>query len=162
MVDPDLLIEVLETLRSEALHNSLVESDVRSLRKHLILLVRRHGLTADCTLPQWVIKKALLQADQLCLSRMQIHVLLCLIDPGISGLVNVKHFLGICCTVIPYMFETAVFNATAQRLSHEQADATRRAELLELEHMAGGVMAREASAHGEAAEEGRGGGPEQA
>lgn len=139
-VCPDILISVLESLRSEALHNSLVESDVGSLRKHLILLVRRHGLTADSTLPQWVIKKALLQADQLCLSRMQIHVILCLMDPGISGYVDVRIFLRICCTVIPYLFDTEVFNATAQRLSHEQADAARRAELLELEQMAGSAV----------------------
>merc|ERR1719326_276206 len=102
----DMMIPVLENLRAEALHNSLVETDLGSLRKHLILLLRRHGLTHECALPQWVIKRVLLQADQLCLSRMQIHVLLCLMEPNISGFVNVRSFLRICCTVIPYIFDT--------------------------------------------------------
>ena len=42
---------LLQQLRIDALHNSLVETDVKMLRTHLILLARRIGINADNTMP---------------------------------------------------------------------------------------------------------------
>jgi Ca2+-binding EF-hand superfamily protein len=131
----------LEKLRSEALHNALVETDIASLRKHLILLLRRHGLTSDSTVPIWNLKRVLLQADQLCLTRLQIHVLLCMSIPNFSGMVDVNDFLQVCCGVIPRMFDSEHFTNFAQNAADESAAATKRAELAELEAMTKGMQA---------------------
>jgi len=126
------LVEYLEHLRTDAMLNALVESDVLSLRTHLVLRFRRLGLAEDGKLCLWTIKEALLQADQVCLSRLQIHVLLCLAIPDSFGLVDVAEFLGMCCVVIPHMFDAKLFVDTAERLILEQAESQRRAENEEL------------------------------
>lgn len=40
----------------------------------------------------------LLAADQLCLSRMQIHVMLSIVHPDENGDVEFGYFLRVCCT----------------------------------------------------------------
>jgi len=144
----------LENLRAEAIHNALVETDISSLRKHLILLLRRHGLTSDSTVPIWNLKRVLLQADQLCLTRIQIHVLLCMSVPNFHGMVDVNDFLKACCGVIPRMFDSEHFSNFAQNAANEQAEVTRRAELAELEAMTKGMQAAaKTEEQGPAAEE---------
>lgn len=80
----------------------------------------------------WVIKQALLQADQICLTRLQIHLLLCLAEPDIFGMVDIADFLGMCCVVIPHMFDARKFVETAEQLILEHAEAMRHAENAEL------------------------------
>jgi Ca2+-binding EF-hand superfamily protein len=135
------LQENLEMLRVDSLHNALVETDIASLRKHIILLLRRQGLNADCSMYLWNLKRVLLQADQLCLSRLQIHVLLCMTSANMKGMVNCYDFLQVCCAVIPHMFSSELFVAFAANVANEQADATKRAELAELEAMTKGMTA---------------------
>jgi len=131
-----------------------VETDIASLRKHLILLLRRHGLTAESTMPIWNLKRVLLQADQLCLTRIQIHVLLCMSVPNFHGMVDVNDFLKACCGVIPRMFDSEHFSNFAQNAANEQAEVTRRAELAELEAMTKGMQAAaKTEEQGPAAEE---------
>merc|ERR1719174_3591941 len=98
------LVEYLEHLRTDAMLNALVESDVLSLRTHLVLRFRRLGLAEGGKLLLWNIKEALLQADQVCLTRLQIHTLLSLAVADNFGLVDIATFLGMCCVVIPHMF----------------------------------------------------------
>lgn len=126
------LVDYLEHLRTDAMLNALVESDVLSLRTHLVLRFRRLGLAEDGKLNLWVIKEALLQADQVCLTRLQIHVLLCLAIPDSFGLVNIAEFLGMCCVVIPHMFDARLFVETAERLVLEHAENMRQAENAEM------------------------------
>ncbi|CAJ1344875.1 unnamed protein product [Effrenium voratum] len=90
---------LLQQLRIDALHNALVETDVSALRIHLILLGRRMGLPSDNIMPVWDIRNVLLSADQLCLSRMQIHVILSLVHPDEHGDVEFGYFLRVCCFV---------------------------------------------------------------
>lgn len=128
----DEMIEYLEHLRTDAMLNALVESDVVSLRTHLVLRFRRLGLAEDGKLSLWLIKDALLQADQVCLSRLQIHVLLCRATADSFGLVDIAEFLGMCCVVIPHMFDAKLFVETAERLILEHAENMRKAENEEL------------------------------
>merc|ERR1719399_565328 len=79
-----------------------------------------------------MIKDALLQADQVCLTRLQIHVLLCLAVPDSEGVVDIAEFLGMCCVVIPHMFDAKLFVETAEHLILEHAESMRRAENEEL------------------------------
>lgn len=123
----------LEQLRIDSLHNALVETDVESLRVHLILLMRREGLQADPVLPVWSLRNVLLNADQLCLSRMQIHVILSIVHPSEQGEVDCEYFLRVACAVIPYMFDTATFMEKASTIAKEKADALAKAELEELQ-----------------------------
>jgi Ca2+-binding EF-hand superfamily protein len=129
----DELAEHLEHLRTEAMLNALVESDVLSLRKHLVLRFRHLGLEEDGKMKLWTIKQALLQADQICLARMQIHVLLSNASPDIDGLVDIAEFLGMCCVVIPHMFDAKKFVNTAELLIQKHAEDMRHAENAELE-----------------------------
>jgi Ca2+-binding EF-hand superfamily protein len=124
--------DYLEHLRTEAMLNALVESDQMSLRTHLVLRFRHLGLQQDGKMKLWVIKHALLQADQICLSRHQIHLLLCLAEPDTYGLVDISDFLGMCCVVIPHMFDAKKFVETAEQLILEHAEAMRHAENAEL------------------------------
>merc|ERR1719238_64340 len=105
----DNLGELLQQLRRDALHNAMVETDVTSLRMHLVLLLRREGFAPDLLMPIWSLRRVLLSADQLCLSRTQVHVLLSIVPPNEYGWVDVSYFLRLVCTVIPYMFDAQTF-----------------------------------------------------
>merc|ERR1719316_21120 len=148
----DELAEHLELLRTEAMLNALVESDVLSLRTHLVLRFRRLGLGEDGKLSIWTIKDALLQADQVCLTRLQIHVLLCLATPDAFGMVGIDDFLGMCCVIIPHMFDAKLFVETAERLILEHAENMRKAENEELAAL-GAARVGQTGGDGEEAQE---------
>jgi len=97
-----------------------------------VLGFRSLGVDESKRLPIWVVKKALLQADQVCLSRLQIHTLLCLAVADSKGDVDIEAFLLALCNAIPRMFDAKAFVATAERLLVEHADATRARENAEL------------------------------
>jgi len=126
---------LLQQLRIDSLHNALVETDVAMLRTHLILLARRMGLPSDNIMSIWELRGVLLNADQLCLSRMQIHVILSIVHPDEHGDVGMGYFLQVCCTVIPWMFDTALFAEKAAMIAKEKADAQAKQELEELQAM---------------------------
>lgn len=153
MVPYDDFVFLVQQLRIDALHNALVETDVASLRVHLILLLRREGLSADLQLPVWTIKKVLLSADQLCLSRMQVHVVLSIVHPNEYGWVDVEYFLRVVCTVVPYMFDAATFMEKAALIAKEKADAQAKAELEELQGLTGGINSKKKSDDEEGQEE---------
>jgi hypothetical protein len=128
------LDERLEQLRTEAISNGVVETDLRALRIHLVERFRPF-LYEDTPgkMKVWDVKTALLSADQVCLSRIQLHVLLCLADPDpTTGDVDVAEFLGLCSVVIPHMCDAKVFMATAERLILEHEENRRRSENAEL------------------------------
>lgn len=132
---------LLVQLRIDALHNAMVETDVDQLRKHLIILARAEGMSEDCILPVWDLRKVLLSADQLCLSRMQIHVILSIVQTNEEGFVDVEYFLRVCCTVIPQMFDVGLFAEKAAAIAKEKADAQARQELEELQGIASSSLA---------------------
>jgi hypothetical protein len=80
------------------------------------------------------LKQALLQADQICLSMMQIHVLLCLAKSNVNaeGDVDVAAWAGTCSSVLPHMFDAKCFIATAERLQLEAAELQRQRENAEI------------------------------
>jgi len=140
---------LLEQLRIDSLHNALVETDVESLRVHLILLLRNEGLQSDPVLPVWRLRSVLLSADQLCLSRMQIHVILSIVHPSEHGEVDVEYFLRVVCTVIPYMFDAATFMEKASTIQKEKADALAKAELEELQGLTSSLATKRRADEGE-------------
>lgn len=149
------LVEHLEHLRTDAMLNALVESDVLSLRTHLVLRFRHLGLAEDRKLRLWVIKDALLSADQVCLTRLQIHTLLCLANADSSGLVDIAEFLGMCCVVIPHMFDARGFVETAERLIVEHAESLRRAENEEMAALGAAATVRPTGGEDEETQEGK-------
>jgi len=90
----------------------------------------------------WKLRKVLLSADQLCLSRIQVHVLLSIVKTNEYGFVDINYFLRICCTVIPLMFDAAKFMDKAALVAKEKADAQAREELEELQGLTGGAMSK--------------------
>lgn len=54
------------------------------------------GLPSDNIMPVWHLRNVLLSADQLCLSRMQIHVILSIVHPDEHGDVEFGYFLRVC------------------------------------------------------------------
>jgi len=121
-VQIDDLKERMEHLRTQAFLNALVETNMIALRTHLVLNFRKVGLDSSGKLRIWQIRQALLNADQVCLSRLQIHVLLCLAGADKHGWVDVAIFCGICCVVIPHMCDARIFVETAERLENEMAE----------------------------------------
>jgi hypothetical protein len=133
-VNTEFMVERLEELRTGVLLNALVESDVETLRKHLVFCFRHVGVNERGKIAIWRIKQALLEADQICLSRQQIHLLLCLTmsSCGPSGEVDVASFLGKLCVVIPHMFNIDIFLESSEHLQQQAADAQRARENAEL------------------------------
>jgi hypothetical protein len=76
----------------QALQNGIVETDVPSLCAHLIATLRKLGVSKSMSqqVPVAVLRNVLLSADELCLSRMHVHVLLSLLQPSEGGLVEVR------------------------------------------------------------------------
>jgi len=126
------LTEAFENLRMEALLNAVVANDLRSLRKHLVFCARRSGLDWTGHMKLWRIKDILLVADQICLSRLQIHTLLCLTEPNTQGDVCIQDFLHICIAIIPHMSNASIFTETAERLMLENAEAMKERANAEL------------------------------
>eukprot|EP00927_Polykrikos_kofoidii_P057227 TRINITY_DN51343_c0_g1_i1.p1 TRINITY_DN51343_c0_g1~~TRINITY_DN51343_c0_g1_i1.p1 ORF type:complete len:862 (+),score=179.37 TRINITY_DN51343_c0_g1_i1:231-2816(+) len=128
------IFERLEELRVGSMMNCLVESDPATLRKHLVLVFRHAGMTDRGTLKLWEIRQALLQANQICLSRMQIHLLECLAwgSTDNTGDVDIADFLGTLSVVVPHMFNPEAFVKTAERLQLEAVEAQRLRENAEL------------------------------
>mmetsp|Transcript_46341 Transcript_46341/g.110329 ORF Transcript_46341/g.110329 Transcript_46341/m.110329 type:complete len:854 (-) Transcript_46341:6-2567(-) len=125
-------VERLELLRMQALLNSMIESDLNSLRTQLVQSFRRVGMQEDGQMKLWDLKHGLLQVSQVCLGRLQIHALLCMAEPSSDGMVDVEAFLATCCVAIPHMFDAKAFVAWSERLQLEHAEAHRRAENAEL------------------------------
>lgn len=138
----DDFVELLQKLRVDSLHNALVETDVQQLRTHLILLCRRFGMSQEPIMSIWELRSVLLSADQLCLSRMQIHLILSILCPDGSGDVDVEYFLRVCCTVIPNMFDTVAFEKKAAMIAKEKADALAKQELEELQGLTSNMAKR--------------------
>lgn len=148
MIKADDLAPQMVKLRIQGLHNALVESDVAALRMHLITLLRKEGLERDNSIPIWFLRNALLRADQLCLSRMQVHVLLCAVTPNGFGWVDVDYALRVLCTAIPQFFDAQKFMENATQTAKEQQAAQELAELKELQGFQGKAM----DAHDDAGE----------
>lgn len=140
-------IESLEALRSGAIMNALVATELSALRKQLVLRFRALDIPENSKVKVWLLKNILLTADQVCLSRLQIHTLLCLAAPDPDGNVDISQFLGMCCSVLPHMQSASIFNETSEQLIADQHARERQAE----------TAALEASL-----ERGRGGGEEEA
>jgi hypothetical protein len=100
----------------------------------------------------WNLKHILMSADQICLSRMQIHVILSIVHPNEVGEVDADYFLRVACTVIPWMFDVARFMEKADMIAAEKAEAQKRAEQQELEAFTSGAMAVRNRGAGEADE----------
>ena len=133
---------LLQQVRIDALHNALIETDIKALRMHLILLLRKEGMGPDLIMPIWSIRNVLLSADQICLSRMQIHVLLSIVHPNEHGEVDVQYFLQVACTVIPYLFDAVTFMEKAAAIAKEKADALAKQELEELQGITSSLAAK--------------------
>eukprot|EP00933_Yihiella_yeosuensis_P016976 TRINITY_DN14330_c2_g3_i2.p1 TRINITY_DN14330_c2_g3~~TRINITY_DN14330_c2_g3_i2.p1 ORF type:complete len:741 (+),score=168.29 TRINITY_DN14330_c2_g3_i2:85-2223(+) len=140
---------LLQQLRIDALHNAVVETDVSMLRTHLILLGRRLGLPQDNIMTVWDLRNVLLTADQLCLSRMQIHIVLSIVVPDEHGDVDFGYFLRVCCTVIPSMFDTETFAEKAASIAKEKADAQAKQELEELQGLSSSMANKKKAADDE-------------
>ena len=72
---------------------------------------------------------------------MQIHVILCFLQPNQYGFVDANYFLRVCCTIIPHMFDSLSFMGTAEEIAREKADAQAKAELEQLTGAATKVLA---------------------
>uniref|UniRef100_A0A7S1F5Z8 EF-hand domain-containing protein n=1 Tax=Noctiluca scintillans TaxID=2966 RepID=A0A7S1F5Z8_NOCSC len=137
----DDIVFLLQALRVDALHNALVETDISQLRIHLIMGMRRLGLV-DRVMPIWDIKAVLLHADQLCLSRMQIHVILSIVHSNHFGQVDVEVFLRVACTVIPNIFDAALFMDKATTIAKEKADLLAKQEAEELQGITASIATK--------------------
>ena len=79
---------------------------------------RRMGLPSDNIMPVWHLRNVLLAADQLCLSRTQIHVILSIVHPDDNGDVEFGYFLRVCCLVCHgYIYRDMISLSQSQSLS---------------------------------------------
>jgi len=129
----------LSYLRRDVLFNALVESDVESLHKQVVAMLRKHGVNETLVMKVWDLRSALLENEQLCLSRFQVHILLSILQTDYYGDVDVRHFIQVICTAIPYFFNASIFMEKATAIAKERADAQAKAELEELQAGLGGL-----------------------
>jgi len=138
-----LLYHELLQLRIGALHNSIIETDVPTLWKSLVLLLRRNGLEQpDETWSPWRFRDILLKADQLCLPMLIIYILLAQLPADHFGKVPVMKFLEVACTLIPQFFNVEAFLERVEVVESDMAENQRKAELAEMEGMMGGMMSK--------------------
>merc|ERR1719335_1129648 len=103
----DEFFQLLMQLRVDALHNAMIENDVRRLRLHLLrVVIDEYPFPDEEQVPIWSLRQVLLKADQILLARSQVHVILCLLQPNVHGFVDLEYFLRLCCTIIPHFFDT--------------------------------------------------------
>jgi Ca2+-binding EF-hand superfamily protein len=128
-------------LRVGALHNAIVETDVFLVWKHLVLLLRRCGMTREhVDWRPWEFRQVLLMADQLCLPRIVITILMSMMKGNHMGLVNVMTFLETCCRFIPDFYDVFEFQKTVMEIQRLNEEAQRAAETAELEKLTQGMM----------------------
>jgi len=147
------LTERLEQLREQALLNAVVACDLRALRIHLVTRCRALGLDWTGKLKVWTMKHALLSANQVCLSRLQIHTLLCLTDPDDNGDCDVSQFLLVCAAIIPHMSNARIFVEIAERLMLEHAEAAKERANAELAALGAARVTTQESGEEEQAKE---------
>ena len=106
-------------LRIDAINNAMVETDVEALRKHLVFKIRNAGMKLvddQPVLAPQSLKNILLSAELLCLNRMQVHVLLCVVQPDHFGNVDARAFLDSVCNILPFLFDCNNFVAVAESI----------------------------------------------
>jgi hypothetical protein len=156
-------VPLLQQLRIDALHNAAVETDTGSLMMHLLLVAKTVSSQAgieDNVLPIWDLRTVLKNADQLCLSRMQIHVILSILHPDERGDVELEYFLRVCCTVIPQMFDTTAFVEKAHTIAKERAELVAKQEMEELQGITSGGLSPKRRGEEEDAEENQANAPD--
>mmetsp|Transcript_8163 Transcript_8163/g.20152 ORF Transcript_8163/g.20152 Transcript_8163/m.20152 type:complete len:762 (-) Transcript_8163:294-2579(-) len=147
------LPEVLEQLRIDCIHNALVETDVKTLRTQLILLLRRQGLTADAQFSPYILRNVLLAADQICISRRLIFVILGMVSCNHQRMCDAHEFIQVACSVIAHLYDTEAFVKIADRLTAEGEAAQKQRELDELNAMVQGMSKQRAADDEEEEEE---------
>lgn len=121
--------QLLAEVRRDGRRYSVTESDVGSLRKHIIDIVQTATVRMrgkDQVLKSTDCKRILLDCSQLSLSRLDILSILCVLPVDNNGLVNVDVFIRYAVSLIHYYFSPEVLVTTArdvQRLRDEEARA---------------------------------------
>jgi Ca2+-binding EF-hand superfamily protein len=140
-VEFTVLQQEIIKLRVGALHNAIVETDVFLVWKHLVLLLRRCGMTREhVDWRPWEFRQVLLMADQLCLPRIVITILMSMMKGNHMGLVNVMTFLETCCRFIPDFYDVFEFQKTVMEIQRLNEEAQRAAETAEMEKLTQGMM----------------------
>jgi hypothetical protein len=133
-----LQLEIFK-LRVGALHNAIVETDVFLVWKHLVLLLRRCGMTREnVDWRPWEFRQVLLMADQLCLPRIVITILMSILKGNHMGLVNVMTFLETCCRFIPDFYDVLECKNLVMEIQRLNEEAQRAAETAEMEKLTQG------------------------
>ncbi|CBZ55975.1 conserved hypothetical protein [Neospora caninum Liverpool] len=135
---------MLRILRRESINHAVLETDRNALREEILLALQKMGCSDESVLPLWVFRDVL-AGTQLCLSRMQIHALLCMLVFDRFGVVHCAQFLEVVCAVVPQLYDCHVFMDRAERIAKEAADAAARAEIEELQGLTGGKSRRKQS-----------------
>lgn len=89
------------------------------------------GITPDGPVPIWTLREVL-DNSGLCLSKMHIHVLLCLSSMNRQGQVVWEEFVSVVQRVLPPLFDSDSLMETADQISKMMADAEAQAEFEEL------------------------------
>ncbi|EPT24968.1 hypothetical protein TGME49_247850 [Toxoplasma gondii ME49] len=135
---------MLRILRRESINNAVLETDKNALREEILLALHKMGCSEESCLPLWLFRE-ILGSTQLCLSRMQMHALLCMLVFDRFGLVHCAQFVEVVCAVVPQLFDCSAFMARAENIAKEAADAAARAEIEELQGLTGGKSRRKQS-----------------
>eukprot|EP00388_Colpodella_angusta_P045071 GDKK01064875.1.p1 GENE.GDKK01064875.1~~GDKK01064875.1.p1 ORF type:complete len:721 (-),score=175.22 GDKK01064875.1:119-2260(-) len=121
--------QTLAEVRRDARRYSVTETDVSSLRKHIIDVVQTTAVRMkgkERVLKSTECKKILLECSQLTLSRMDILCILAVLPTDNSGLVRVDDFVRYSVSLIHHFFSPETLVATArevQRQRDEEAKA---------------------------------------
>ncbi|PFH38198.1 hypothetical protein BESB_005390 [Besnoitia besnoiti] len=127
---------MLRILRRESINHAVLEVNRAALGEEILSALNKIGCDEHSFLPLWILREVL-GGTQLCLSRMQIHALLCMLTFDRLGLVHCAHLLEVVCVVAPQLFDCRLFMERAELIAKEAADAAARAEMEELQGLTG-------------------------
>ncbi|KAL8270680.1 hypothetical protein Esti_005396 [Eimeria stiedai] len=132
----EALPTLLQVLRRESVNNSVLEVDGDAIEKELCRSIADMGITAGGAVPVWTLREVV-ENSGLWLSRMHIHVFMCLASMNRQGQVDWKEFIEMVREVLPPLFNSDSLMETAEQISRLTADAEEQAELEELQGFSG-------------------------
>ncbi|KAL8430593.1 hypothetical protein Efla_000538 [Eimeria flavescens] len=137
-VEYEALPTLLQVLRRESVNNAVLEVDEDSIEDELKKSASEMGLTPCGCIPIWTLRDVL-DNSGLCLSKMHIHALLCLLSMNRLGQVEWNDFATVVRKILPPLFDSSrvLRSYTAERISKVAADAEAQAELEALQGLAG-------------------------
>eukprot|EP00916_Digyalum_oweni_P015153 GHVL01024727.1.p1 GENE.GHVL01024727.1~~GHVL01024727.1.p1 ORF type:complete len:569 (+),score=168.50 GHVL01024727.1:60-1766(+) len=131
---------ILQSLRIDFINNAIIENNPIALKNHLNEIIQL--LYNDKYLTIWDINIILQKTDLICLSRWQIHTILCALKTDNDGQVDIDHFYNAVQKILPRICSVNAIHNDAESIAQEKAINLQKAEAKQLQALADGGVSK--------------------